>query len=58
MALQPFVNILSEDFRLIQPYFVGRSRDRSKLDTICLHWTAGSSVDNDIKTLKRKGPLI
>ena len=55
MGLQPFVNLSTENFNLIQPYFVGRSRNVEKLDTICLHWTAGSSVDNDIKTLKRKG---
>ena len=54
MAVQPFVNVKAEDFKIIQPYFVGRTRDISKVNTIVLHWTAGSSVDSDIRTLKRK----
>ena len=56
MATQPFENIKKEDFKLIQPYFLNKkTMESSNINTIVLHWTAGASINSDIKTLKSKG---
>lgn len=55
MSVQPFLNLKSEDFKLIQPFFKNRGRDISKINTVILHWTAGANLNSDIKTLRNKG---
>lgn len=56
MKTQDFVSLNEEDFALIKPFFRStRFRDLSKIDTVVLHWTAGSSVQNDVNTLLSKG---
>lgn len=55
MKTQPFQNLLSNKFNLIKPFFKAtRTRELSNVDTIVLHWTAGASIDNDVRTLKSK----
>lgn len=56
MKTQEFVSLTAEDFALIKPFFRGtKTRNINTIDTVVLHWTAGSSVQNDVNTLLSKG---
>jgi N-acetyl-anhydromuramyl-L-alanine amidase AmpD len=55
MKIQSFVEVVKEKFNKLNPYFRGtRTRDISTVDTVVLHWTAGSSVRSDIDVLQSK----
>lgn len=52
MAEKKIVNIPEDDFQILKPFFTQyNSRDLNTINTIVLHWTAGSKLSNDIKTL-------
>tara|TARA_R110000851_G_scaffold223291_1_gene376192 strand:+ start:4120 stop:4776 length:657 start_codon:yes stop_codon:yes gene_type:complete len=53
-TIQPFTNLSGNIFNLIKPFFNGKTRDISNVDTVVLHWTAGANLSSDITTLKSK----
>jgi hypothetical protein len=56
MAEQPFITINSTQFKILVPFFkVTKVRSLDAINTVILHWTAGSSVGSDFKTLQNKG---
>jgi len=49
-------NIKQNEFNNITPFFKNyKTRNINDIDTVILHWTAGSTVDGAIRTLLRKG---
>lgn len=56
MAEQPFISIDGTTYNIIKPFFnPTATRTVEKINTVILHWTAGSSVGGDVRTLQRKG---
>jgi N-acetyl-anhydromuramyl-L-alanine amidase AmpD len=49
-------NIKQDEFNSITPFFRSyKTRDINDIDTVVLHWTAGSTVDGAVRTLLKKG---
>jgi len=49
-------NIKQDEFNSITPFFRNyKTRDINDIDTVVLHWTAGSTVDGAVRTLLKKG---
>ncbi len=56
MAGIPIKNIKQNEFNNITPFFRNyKTRDINDIDTVVLHWTAGSTVDGAVRTLLKKG---
>lgn len=50
--IQAFTNLAATSFNLIKPYFYGRNRQVSTIDTVVLHWAATTSKNVTINTLR------
>lgn len=55
---QKLVQVNKSSFRRLDPFLLGSNSkngkmDRSKVDTICLHWTAGSTLSGALSRLKK-----
>jgi N-acetyl-anhydromuramyl-L-alanine amidase AmpD len=49
-------NIKQNEFNNITPFFRNyKTRNINDIDTVVLHWTAGSTVDGAVRTLLKKG---
>lgn len=56
MASISIKNIKQSEFNNITPFFKNyKTRDINDIDTVVLHWTAGSTVDGAVRTLLKKG---
>lgn len=49
--IQEFINLSSNVFNIIRPFFFGRTRDITNVDTVVLHWAATSNKNVAINTL-------
>lgn len=56
MAEQSFINVKEKKYQILVPWFqYKRTLSLDKITTVVLHWTAGSSVGSDYRTLQKKG---
>jgi len=52
--IQRFTNLAASTFNLLKPYFSGRKRDVSDIDTVVLHWAASTSLTGAYNTLQER----
>jgi|TARA_R110000796_G_scaffold11796_5_gene39619 N-acetyl-anhydromuramyl-L-alanine amidase AmpD len=52
--IQEFTNLTANAFNLIRPYFMGRNRSTTDINTVVLHWAASTNLISTINTLQSK----